>query len=59
VPVLWAWGLAELLGARLDDPGFVYALRDLGRDFRQFGTDLGDWWRTTRRDLRAAWKEPS
>ena len=58
VPVLWAWGLAELLGARLDDPGFVYALRELGGGLRQFGADLADWWRTTRRDLREAWKDP-
>jgi hypothetical protein len=57
-PVLWLWGLAELLGARLDDPGFVYALRDLGRGFREFRTDLGEWWRTTKRELREAWREP-
>jgi len=57
VPVLWAWGLAELLGARLDDPGFVHALRDIGAGFRQFGAELADWWQTTRRDLREAWKD--
>ena len=33
------------------------ALRDLGQGFRQFGADLGDWWRTTRKDLREAWKD--
>lgn len=57
-PVLWVLGLAELLGARLDDPGFVYALRDLGRGFREFRADLGEWWRTTKRELREAWREP-
>jgi tetratricopeptide (TPR) repeat protein len=58
-PVLWIWGLAELLGARLDDPGFVYALRDLGRGFRELRADLGEWWTTTKRELREAWHEPS
>jgi hypothetical protein len=54
--VLWSWGLAEVLGARLDDPGFVYALRDLGRGLRQFRADLAEWWRTTKRELRDAWR---
>jgi hypothetical protein len=58
VPVLWACGLAELLGARLDDPGFVYAMKDLGSQFGDFGRELRDWWRTTKRDLRQAWNEP-
>jgi tetratricopeptide (TPR) repeat protein len=58
-PVLWICGLAELLGARLDDPGFVYALRDLGHGFRDFLADLGKWWRTTKRELREAWREPA
>jgi len=58
-PVLWAFGLAELFGARLDDPGFMVALGELGNGFREFGADLGEWWRTTRRDLRAAWGEPT
>ena len=57
VATLWGWGLAELLGARLDDPGFVHALRELGTGFRQFGADLRAWWRTTKRDLRAAWND--
>lgn len=49
-PVLWALGLAELLGAGLDDPGFRHAFRDLAGEFR-------DWWATTKRDLRAAWSD--
>ena len=59
VPALWACGLAELLGARLDDPGFMSALRDLGNGCREFGADLVDWWRTTKRDLRAATSDKS
>lgn len=50
-PFLWALGFTELLGAGLDDPGFRHALRSLGGEFRE-------WWRTTKRDLRAAWNEP-
>jgi tetratricopeptide (TPR) repeat protein len=58
-PALWAFGLAELFGARLDDPGFVHALRELGDGFREFGADLGEWWRTTKHDLREAWNGPA
>jgi tetratricopeptide (TPR) repeat protein len=58
-PVLWAFGLAELFGARLDDPGFVHALRELGNGFREFRADLGEWWRTTKHDLREAWNGPA
>jgi len=58
-PALWAFGLAELLGARLDDPGFGHALRELGDGFREFRADLGEWWRTTKHDLREAWNEPA
>ena len=50
-PVLWAFGLLELLGAGLADPGLRHALRDLAAEFR-------DWWRTTKRDLANAWKDP-
>ncbi|MFI5890313.1 tetratricopeptide repeat protein [Actinoplanes sp. NPDC051513] len=50
VPVLWALSLVEMLGAGLDDPGIRHALRSLGGEFR-------DWWITTKRDLRAAWKD--
>ena len=50
-PVLWAFGLLELLGAGLDDPGLRQALRDLAGGFR-------DWWHTTKRDLAEAWKNP-
>ena len=49
-PVLWALSLVEMLGAGLDDPGIRHALRSLGGEFR-------DWWATTKRDLRAAWKD--
>jgi tetratricopeptide (TPR) repeat protein len=58
-PALWAFGLAELFGARLDDPGFVHALRELGNGFREFRADLGEWWRTTKHDLREAWNGPA
>jgi tetratricopeptide (TPR) repeat protein len=57
VPVLWALGLAELLGARLDDPGFLHAVKDLGRDFRDWGGDLGRWWHETKRELRETWND--
>lgn len=50
-PVLWALGLVELLGAGLDDPGSRQALRDWASEIRA-------WWRTTKKDLRAAWREP-
>jgi tetratricopeptide (TPR) repeat protein len=49
-PVLWALGLVEMLGAGLDDPGISHALRSLAVEFRE-------WWVTTKRDLRAAWKD--
>jgi tetratricopeptide (TPR) repeat protein len=57
VPVLWGLGLAELLGARLDDPGFVHALRALGRDFRDWFAELGRWWQDTKRELRETWND--
>jgi tetratricopeptide (TPR) repeat protein len=50
-PVSWSLSLVELLGAGLDNPGIRHALRDLAAEFR-------DWWRTTKRDLRAAWRAP-
>jgi tetratricopeptide (TPR) repeat protein len=58
VPVMWVCGFLELLGARLDDPGFGYAVKDLGRQFAEFGGELREWWHTTKRDLREAWNEP-
>jgi hypothetical protein len=58
-PVLWFCGFAESLGARLDAPGFRYALRDLGSRFRNFGGELRDWWRATKKELREVWTEPS
>jgi len=48
-PVLWAYSMIEALGFGLDDPGARHALRSLGDEFR-------DWWVTTKRDLRDAWK---
>jgi hypothetical protein len=57
VPVLWGLGLAELLGARLDDPGFRHALKALGRDFRDWGGELADWWHETRRELHETWHD--
>src|SRR4051794_8754934 len=48
-PVLWAYSMIEALGAGLDDPGARQALLSLGGEFR-------DWWVTTKRDLRDAWK---
>jgi tetratricopeptide (TPR) repeat protein len=63
VPVQWALGLTEQVGARLEDPGFRHALRDLLHDFRDLGAELADWWRTTKNDLGDAWRaqpaEPS
>ncbi|GAB2565699.1 hypothetical protein Aab01nite_47160 [Paractinoplanes abujensis] len=49
-PLLWLLGLTELLGAGLDDPGSRQALSD-------WTDELRDWWRTTKRDLRDAWKD--
>ena len=57
VPVLWGLGLAELLGARLDDPGFRHALKALARDFRDWGGELGRWWQETKRELRETWND--
>lgn len=45
-PVMWALSWTELLAAGFDDPGYRQALHDLGGEFRE-------WWRTTRKDLRA------
>jgi tetratricopeptide (TPR) repeat protein len=47
---MWAFGFLELLGAGLDDPGFRHALLEVASEFR-------DWWRTTKRDLRTAWRD--
>jgi tetratricopeptide (TPR) repeat protein len=47
---MWAAGFLELLGAGLDDPGFRQALLEVTGEFR-------DWWRTTKRDLRTAWRD--
>ncbi|UQU61998.1 tetratricopeptide repeat protein [Couchioplanes caeruleus] len=58
VPVLWAGGFAELLGARLDDPGYMHAVKMLGRDLQNFRVELKKWWSDTKRELREAWKEP-
>ena len=49
-PVLWAYSMMEALGAGLHDPGARQALLSLGDEFR-------DWWVTTKRDLRDAWKD--
>ncbi|WP_030442572.1 tetratricopeptide repeat protein [Actinoplanes subtropicus] len=49
-PVLWAYSMIEALGFGLDDPGARGALLSLGDEFR-------DWWVTTKRDLRDAWKD--
>jgi len=57
VPVLWGLGLAELFGARMDDPGYLHAMKSLAQDFRDFGGSLAEWWRDTKRDVRAAWHE--
>ncbi|NMO51576.1 hypothetical protein HH310_10275 [Actinoplanes sp. TBRC 11911] len=48
VPVLWALGLVEMVGAGLDDPGMRPALLGLAGELRE-------WWRTTKRELREAW----
>ncbi|GLZ02213.1 tetratricopeptide repeat protein [Actinoplanes sp. NBRC 103695] len=58
MPILWLLGLAELIGARLDDPGAMWALRNVRDQLREFRADLRDWWRTTKKDLRDAWKDP-
>jgi tetratricopeptide (TPR) repeat protein len=46
---MWMFGFLELLGAGLDDPGFRHALLEMTGEFR-------DWWRTTKHDLRTAWR---
>jgi tetratricopeptide (TPR) repeat protein len=43
---MWLLGLAELLGAGLDDPGYRHALLDLAGDFRK-------WWQ----EFRAIWRK--
>ncbi|MEV7627526.1 tetratricopeptide repeat protein [Actinoplanes sp. NPDC089786] len=58
MPILWLLGLAELIGARLDDPGHRWALRNVGNQFRQLGAELREWWQTAKRELREAWKDP-
>jgi hypothetical protein len=57
VPVLWGLGVAELFGARLDDPGFVHWLRTVGQELRDWGGELGEWWRETKRQLRETWND--
>lgn len=57
VPVLWGLGLAELFGARLDDPGFAHWLRTVGQELRDWGGELGEWWRETKRQLRETWND--
>ncbi|MFI6072664.1 hypothetical protein ACIA5C_13850 [Actinoplanes sp. NPDC051343] len=42
---MWIFGLLEVLGAGLDDPGYRHALLGLAGDFRQ-------WWR----EFRAIWR---
>ncbi|GAA2588329.1 hypothetical protein GCM10010435_78370 [Winogradskya consettensis] len=56
IPVLWGCAAAEAFGARMDDPGYMHAMKDLAGDFRSWGAELGQWWRDTRKDLREAWK---
>jgi hypothetical protein len=57
-PVLWACALAQLVGARVDDPGFREAMRDFAVELREFGDELRAWARNTRRELREAWTDP-
>ncbi len=51
-PVLAVLGLAEMLGAGLEDPGIRHALRKLAGEFRA-------WWQTTKKELREAWNSPT
>nr|BFE72016.1 hypothetical protein GCM10020092_053170 [Actinoplanes digitatis] len=57
VPVLWCFGLAELVGARMDDPGYLHALKDVAQDLRQWRADFGQWWRDSKRELRETWND--
>ncbi|WP_305784591.1 tetratricopeptide repeat protein [Symbioplanes lichenis] len=57
VPVLCALGLVEAIGARIEDPGYRYAIADVARGLREFRAELAQWWRDTRRELREAWRE--
>lgn len=59
VPLLWACGFAELLGIRLDDPGFRYAVRELRAALRHFRSEVQIWWRTTKKELHEVWHEPA
>jgi tetratricopeptide (TPR) repeat protein len=45
---MWIFGLAELLGAGLDDPGYRHALLDLAGDFRRWWREFRSIWRSDR-----------
>ena len=57
VPVLWLLALPDLLGARLDDPGFLHALKALGADLRDWGGEFRHWWQETVNELRETWTD--
>ncbi|WP_306204340.1 tetratricopeptide repeat protein [Actinoplanes sp. RD1] len=57
VPVLCALGLVEAIGARIEDPGYRYAIADVAQGLRDFRAELAQWWRDTRRELREVWRE--
>ncbi|MET8153614.1 hypothetical protein ABZU58_35175, partial [Actinoplanes sp. NPDC005259] len=57
VAVLWVLGLAELVGARMDDPGYLRSLQEVARDLREWRADFGQWWRDSKRSLRETWND--
>ena len=57
VPVLWAFGMAESVGARLDDPGYRHALKGVGTDMCAWAAEFRQWWRDTKRELRETWHD--
>jgi len=57
VPVLWAFGMAEAVGARLDDPGYRHALKGVGSDLCAWVAEFRQWWRDTKRELRETWHD--
>ncbi|MBO3737332.1 tetratricopeptide repeat protein [Actinoplanes flavus] len=57
VPVQLILGLTAAIGAHLDDPGHLHALRDIARRLRELRAELRRWWADTRRDLRDAWHD--
>ncbi|BCJ49473.1 hypothetical protein Asp14428_09480 [Actinoplanes sp. NBRC 14428] len=59
VPVLWVLGAAEMLGLRIDDPGFRHAMGDSREEFRAWGEDFKQWWRDTKRTLRESGADPA